>query len=64
LPQGQAVIFHVEATENGDAQPPQTGNAWDVLDALAGTVNAPTDWALEHDHYLYGTPKRSGGNPK
>ena len=32
--------------------------AWDVLDNLAGSVDAPPDWAEEHDHYLYGTPKR------
>ncbi len=34
------------------------GDAWDVLDALAGAIDAPSDWAAEHDHYLYGTPKR------
>ncbi len=34
-----------------------TGNAWDLLEALAGTVEAPPDWSAEHDHYLYGTPK-------
>ncbi len=34
-------------------------NAWDVLDTLAGTVEAPADWAAEHDHYLYGTPRSS-----
>ena len=34
------------------------GDAWEVLEALTGTVEAPTDWAIEHDHYLYGTPKR------
>ncbi|MGQ9625696.1 MAG: hypothetical protein ACUVV0_02170 [Anaerolineae bacterium] len=33
-------------------------DAWDVLESLAGTVEAPEDWAKEHDHYLYGTPKR------
>lgn len=38
-------------------QLPQT-TAWDVLDGLAGSVAAPPDWAEEHDHYLYGTPKR------
>ncbi len=32
--------------------------AWDVLDDLAGTVDAPPDWAAEHDYYLYGNPKR------
>jgi predicted DNA-binding antitoxin AbrB/MazE fold protein len=34
-------------------------DGWDVIEALAGTVDAPTDWAIEHDHYLYGTPKRN-----
>jgi hypothetical protein len=33
------------------------GNAWDVLESLTGTVEAPTDWSSEHDHYLYGSPK-------
>ncbi|WNZ46405.1 hypothetical protein Q2T42_00960 [Leptolyngbya boryana CZ1] len=32
-------------------------NAWDVLESLTGTVEAPADWSSEHDHYLYGTPK-------
>ncbi len=34
------------------------GNAWDVLESLTGTVEAPADWSAEHDHYLYGTAKR------
>ena len=38
-------------------QPPQT-TAWEILDRLAGSITAPPDWAEEHDHYLYGTPKR------
>ena len=33
-------------------------NAWDVLETLVGTVEAPSDWSVQHDHYLYGTPKR------
>jgi predicted RNase H-like HicB family nuclease len=33
------------------------GNAWDVLEALTGTIEAPSDWSSQHDHYLYGTPK-------
>ena len=35
----------------------KAGDAWDVLESLTGTVEAPTDWSAEHDHYLYGTPK-------
>ncbi|UFP94681.1 antitoxin family protein [Gloeobacter morelensis] len=33
-------------------------DAWDLLADLAGTIEAPPDWSSEHDHYLYGTPKR------
>ena len=35
----------------------KAGNAWDVLESLTGTVEAPADWSAEHDHYLYGTSK-------
>jgi len=34
-----------------------SNDAWDVLESLTGTVEAPADWSAEHDHYLYGTPK-------
>ena len=34
-------------------------DAWDELEALAGSIEAPSDWAKEHDHYLYGSPKRA-----
>ena len=44
----------IQVADNSAAQ----GDAWDVLDRFAGTVDAPSDWALEHDHYLYDTPKR------
>ncbi|MCI0392633.1 MAG: hypothetical protein MOB07_28195 [Acidobacteria bacterium] len=35
------------------------GNLWDLLEQATGTIEAPSDWAAEHDHYLYGAPKRS-----
>lgn len=38
-------------------------DAWDVIESLIGTVEAPPDWASEHDHYLYGTPKRGETTP-
>lgn len=34
-------------------------DAWDELETLAGTVEAPRDWSEEHDHYLYRSPKRA-----
>lgn len=44
-------------TIQSELPPSATGKAWDVLEALTGTLEAPDDWAGEHDHYLYGTPK-------
>ena len=35
-----------------------SGDAWDVLEAMTGTVEVAGDWSSEHEHYLYGTPKR------
>jgi hypothetical protein len=46
------VTVEVAPPENGEED-----DAWDVLEVLTGTVEAPSDWASEHDHYLYGTAK-------
>ncbi len=42
---------------------PANFNAWDVLESLTATMEAPTDWSSEHDHYLYGTPKHQPPQP-
>jgi hypothetical protein len=34
------------------------GDVWDLLESMAGSVIAPEDWSVEHNHYLYGTPKK------
>jgi hypothetical protein len=52
----QRVLKFVETLRQQHLQ--TAGNAWDVLESLTGNVEAPTDWSAEHDHYLYGTPKR------
>jgi hypothetical protein len=46
-------------TVDGEIRPAADADqdAWEVLEELAGAVEAPSDWAAEHDHYLYGTPK-------
>jgi hypothetical protein len=51
----QQVLQFVTALRQQHLQHP--GNAWDVLESFAGTVEASADWSQEHDHYLYGTPK-------
>lgn len=60
LPRNQAVILHVEVAP-AQAGNGRAGDAWDVLSANEGSVEAPADWSAEHDHYLYGTPKRGAG---
>lgn len=52
----QQVLEFVETLRQQHLQ--TFSNAWDILESLTGNVEAPTDWSAEHDHYLYGTPKR------
>ncbi len=33
-------------------------DGWDVIESLIGSVSAPEDWSIEHDHYLYGSAKK------
>jgi len=33
-------------------------DAWEAIKTLIGTIDGPSDWASEHDHYIYGVPKR------
>lgn len=40
-------------------QPVRKADALAMLEKLIGTVEALSDWAAEHDHHLYGTPKRA-----
>jgi hypothetical protein len=47
-----------------DSQAPEAGDAWAALDALVSTIDAPDDWAKEHDHYLYGSAKRNQEMPE
>ncbi len=37
-------------------------DAVDILEKLAGTVEAPEDWALNHDRYLYGEKRMKEPN--
>ena len=46
-----------KGVRNGVATP---ADATAVLESLIGSIAAPSDFAAEHDHYLYGSPKRAG----
>ena len=60
LNEGDLVDVHVTLPVSNGAEPAEkVESAWEVLRRLAGTVEMPEDWSEEHDHYLYGSPKRS-----
>lgn len=50
-------VIQNQETEQASQPAGNAPNAWDVLESLIGTVEGPEDWAEQHDHYLYGTPK-------
>lgn len=58
-PNARYLITIEHRLDDGETQP---ANAWDVLAQFSGAIEAPPDWASEHDHYLYGTPKLSVGD--
>jgi len=52
LPVGQPLQLHVELG------PPATPRFAEFLGLAADLPDAPADLAVQHDHYLYGSPKR------
>lgn len=60
LPEGAAVAVHVEplelATDDDDSMP----TLYEQFESFIGKAkNLPADASINHDHYLYGVPKRS-----
>jgi len=47
------VIQKIVQDEEKNAEQ-DSSDAFDVLDRLTGSVEAPYDWAANHDYYLYG----------
>ena len=63
LPEGAEVEVTVTSYEKGNDEPSQLidGSSWDNLTQLLADCEIDTgipDLANQHDHYLYGVPKR------
>ncbi|MEX0774256.1 MAG: hypothetical protein WD042_00940 [Phycisphaeraceae bacterium] len=64
LPAGQALQVTVSPVERGDERPQSSPIGafladWACKRSRVEDDGLPDDLAAQHDHYLYGTPKRS-----
>ena len=65
----EGIIISSDSSASADSSAPadeeehDPADALSVLENLTGTVEAPADWAAEHDHYLYKAPKRMDHKP-
>jgi hypothetical protein len=57
LPQNQALIVRIEAKSMGESPVRESALAWLVANA-SGSADVPSDLSHQHDHYLYGLPKK------
>ena len=60
LPRDRSFAVHVEIFDDAHTaakeQPPQSALQWLAENAVKDEL--PVDLSAQHDHYLYGTPKR------
>lgn len=59
LPEGSAVEVSLCEEQTQDTGQPGGQTLFELLEPFVGTVNdLPSDMSTNHDHYLYGAPKR------
>jgi hypothetical protein len=59
LPRDRSFVVHVESFSSADMpvkESPQSALQWLAENAVEDEM--PVDLAAQHDHYLYGTPRR------
>jgi len=59
LPQNVSLRITVDNAVVAPTEKNGTLNLFERLEAEAGLIDGPADWAAEHDHYLFGAPKKS-----
>ena len=57
LPSNQALIVRIETKGLNDPPPRESALAWLAANA-SDSSDVPSDLSHQHDHYLYGVPKR------
>ncbi len=60
LPNGTTVRVEIPETSTNNATEPERKTLYERFESFIGTApELPPDASVNHDHYLYGTPKRS-----
>lgn len=59
LPENVPLRVTVDEAAKAPVEANGSLDLFDRLEAEAGLIDGPSDWAAEHDHYLYGAPKKS-----
>lgn len=60
LPENVPLHVTVDATAvNHNRSGVDSSDPFSEIERETGLADGPSDWSVEHDHYLYGTPKRS-----
>lgn len=60
LPEGAAVEVSIRAEPDGKPRETDRQTLFDVFQTFVGSIDdLPADMSINHDHYLYGAPKRT-----
>jgi len=57
LPRDQALLVRIEPLPGTDSSPVESVLAW-LGEHAADSAALPADLSHQHDHYVYGTPKK------
>jgi len=57
LPPNQALVVRIESVAGGDAPGDESALTW-LAENACESPSLPSDLAQQHDHYLYGVPKK------
>ena len=57
LPENQPLVLHIQTADSPKAENGLSADEWMEQNAIDDPT-LPVDGARQHDHYLYGTPKK------
>ena len=49
---------YIITIEESEEQVNEKEDAYSILEKMTGSIEAPADWSINHNHYLYGTSRK------